>query len=72
MGEMTLAAQRYYHSEPTNFSAWCHTTEIFQEDFYRSQIAYYRRVLDYRSGSWEFTLVARGYLAKSYVGGDCL
>lgn len=46
--EMTLAVQRYYPS-PTlldpvaNFSAWCHTTQIFQADFYRSQIVYYRR-----------------------------
>ena len=26
-----------------NFSAWCHTTQIFQADFYRSEIAFYRR-----------------------------
>jgi beta-mannosidase len=48
MVEMTLAVERYYpvpfHSNPiANFSAWCHTTQIFQADFYRSQIAYYRR-----------------------------
>jgi beta-mannosidase len=48
MVEMTLAAERYYpvpnHSDPVaNFSAWCWTTQIFQADFYRSQIAYYRR-----------------------------
>ncbi|EPE33363.1 (Trans)glycosidase [Glarea lozoyensis ATCC 20868] len=48
MGEMTLAAQRYYPvpnmADPVaNFSAWCQTTQIFQADFYRSQITYYRR-----------------------------
>jgi beta-mannosidase len=48
MVEMTLAAERYYpvphHSDPiANFSDWCHTTQIFQADFYRSQITYYRR-----------------------------
>lgn len=48
MGEMTLAAQRWYpvpdKTDPiANFSAWCHTTQIFQADFYSSQIQYYRR-----------------------------
>lgn len=48
MGEMTLAVERYYptpnHSDPVaNFSAWCLATQIFQADFYRSQISYYRR-----------------------------
>jgi beta-mannosidase len=48
MAEMTLAAERYYpvpfHRDPvSNFSDWCHTTQIFQADFYRSQITYYRR-----------------------------
>jgi len=48
MAEMTLAAERYYpvprHSDTlANFSAWCWTTQIFQADFYRSQIEYYRR-----------------------------
>ncbi|KAG0651487.1 Mannanase A [Hyphodiscus hymeniophilus] len=48
MGEMTIAAEMYYptpyHSDSiANFSAWCHTTQIFQADFYRSQITYYRR-----------------------------
>jgi beta-mannosidase len=47
MGEMTWAAQLYYPvpnktSPSTNFSAWCHTTQIFQADFYKSQIQYYR------------------------------
>lgn len=48
MGEMTIASELYYpvpyHSDPiANFSSWCHTTQIFQADFYRSQITYYRR-----------------------------
>ncbi|OCL07281.1 glycoside hydrolase family 2 protein [Glonium stellatum] len=48
MAEMTLAAQRWYpvpnKADPVaNFSAWCHTTQIFQADFYTSQIQYYRR-----------------------------
>lgn len=48
MGEMTVAAQRWYpvpnKEDPiANFSAWCHTTQIFQADFYKSQIMFYRR-----------------------------
>ncbi|KAH8649485.1 putative beta-mannosidase [Tricladium varicosporioides] len=48
MAEMTIAAERYYpvphlSDSVANFSAWCHTTQIFQADFYRSQITYYRR-----------------------------
>ena len=48
MGEMTMAVENWYpiphHSDPVaNFSAWCWTTQLFQADFYRSQIAYYRR-----------------------------
>ncbi|KAF2120889.1 putative beta-mannosidase [Lophiotrema nucula] len=48
MGEMTIAAQRWYpvpnKPDPLgNFSAWCHTTQIFQADYYSSQIQYYRR-----------------------------
>lgn len=47
-GEMTLAVQRYYPipnlaDATANFSAWCHTTQIFQADFYKSQIQFYRR-----------------------------
>jgi beta-mannosidase len=47
MGEMTTAAQLWYPTpnfpEPlANFSAWCHTTQLFQADFYKSQIQYYR------------------------------
>jgi beta-mannosidase len=48
MDEMTTAAQRYYpvpnKRDPVgNFSAWCHVTQIFQADFYSSQIQFYRR-----------------------------
>lgn len=48
MGEMTLAAQRWYptpdKTEPiANFSAWCWTTQIFQAEYYGSQIQFYRR-----------------------------
>ncbi|KAK8253567.1 putative beta-mannosidase [Phyllosticta capitalensis] len=48
MGEMTVAAQRWYpvpdkQDSIANFSAWCHTTQIFQADFYQSQIMFYRR-----------------------------
>ncbi|OTA90534.1 glycoside hydrolase family 2 protein [Hypoxylon sp. CO27-5] len=47
MGEMTITAQMYYpvpsKTEPlANFSAWIHTTQIFQADFYKSQIQFYR------------------------------
>lgn len=45
---MTVAAQRWYPTpnkqDPiANFSSWCHITQIFQADFYRSQIMFYRR-----------------------------
>lgn len=48
MGEMTIAAQRWYpvpnKTEPlANFSSWCHITQVFQADFYKSQIMFYRR-----------------------------
>ncbi|KAL4935656.1 hypothetical protein BDV06DRAFT_123949 [Aspergillus oleicola] len=48
MGEMTLGVERYYpipqKSDPiANFSAWCHATQLFQADFYMSQIQFYRR-----------------------------
>lgn len=48
MAEMTIAAQRWYPTpnkldSVANFSAWCHVTQIFQADFYRSQIMFYRR-----------------------------
>ena len=47
MGEMTWAAQLYYPTPDktdslANFSAWCHTTQLFQADFYKSQIQFYR------------------------------
>jgi len=53
MVEMTLAAERYYpvpnYADPiANFSAWCQITQIFQADFYRSQITYYRRGSGFR------------------------
>lgn len=48
MGEMTRAAQEWYPTpnksdSVANFSAWCHTTQIFQADLYRSEIMFYRR-----------------------------
>ncbi|KAL2861702.1 glycoside hydrolase superfamily [Aspergillus pseudodeflectus] len=48
MGEMTLAVEKYYpiseDQDPiANFSAWCHATQLFQADFYKSQIQFYRR-----------------------------
>ncbi|KAJ6438158.1 beta-mannosidase precursor [Purpureocillium lavendulum] len=47
MAEMTMAVQKYYptpnKSDPIgNFSSWCHATQIFQADFYKSQIQFYR------------------------------
>ncbi|KAF1970324.1 putative beta-mannosidase [Bimuria novae-zelandiae CBS 107.79] len=47
-GQMTMAAQEWYPvpnktDSVANFSAWCHTTQIFQADFYKSQIEFYRR-----------------------------
>lgn len=52
-GQMTLSAQTWYPvpnlttttvtTSLANFAAWCHTTQIFQADFYRAQIAFYRR-----------------------------
>jgi beta-mannosidase len=48
MGEMTMAVQRYYpipdkQDQIANFSAWCHATQLFQADMYKSQIQFYRR-----------------------------
>ncbi|KAK4995050.1 hypothetical protein LTR66_005059 [Elasticomyces elasticus] len=48
MGEMTRAAEYWYpvpsKTDPiANFSAWCHTTQIFQADAYSSEIQFYRR-----------------------------
>ena len=47
-GQMTLAAQQWYPvpnktDSLANFSAWCHTTQLFQAEFYKSQIEFYRR-----------------------------
>ncbi|KAL4971994.1 glycoside hydrolase superfamily [Aspergillus desertorum] len=48
MAEMTLGVERYYpipdDPDPVaNFSAWCLATQLFQADFYKSQIQFYRR-----------------------------
>ncbi|KAL1853338.1 hypothetical protein Plec18167_005572 [Paecilomyces lecythidis] len=48
MGEMTIAVERYYPipnktDSVANFSAWCHATQIFQADMYKSEIQFYRR-----------------------------
>lgn len=48
MGQMTIAAETWYPvpnktNSVANFSAWCHTTQIFQADFYKSEIQFYRR-----------------------------
>ncbi|KAL4908767.1 hypothetical protein BDW74DRAFT_173998 [Aspergillus multicolor] len=48
MAEMTLGVERYYpipeNPDPVaNFSAWCFATQLFQADFYKSQIQFYRR-----------------------------
>ncbi|KAL7782198.1 glycoside hydrolase family 2 protein [Trichoderma ceciliae] len=47
MGEMTLGVELWYPKPAktdliANFSAWCHTTQIFQADFYHTKIQYYR------------------------------
>ncbi|KAL5358525.1 beta-mannosidase A [Aspergillus floccosus] len=48
MGEMTMGVMNYYpvpnKTDPiANFSTWCHATQLFQADFYKSQIQFYRR-----------------------------
>ncbi|KAJ5495889.1 Beta-mannosidase A [Penicillium diatomitis] len=48
MGEMTIAVERYYPVPHKNdslkqFSAWCHATQLFQADMYKSEIIFYRR-----------------------------
>jgi beta-mannosidase len=48
MDEMVTAVHLYYPAPDkinpaANFSAWCHATQIFQADFYSSQIQFYRR-----------------------------
>ena len=47
MGEMTIGVETWYPAPDktdsvANFSAWCHSTQTFQADFYRSKIQYYR------------------------------
>lgn len=47
---MTVVAEQWYpvpnKSDPlANFSAWCHTTQMFQADYYSSQIQF---VCDHR------------------------
>lgn len=48
MKEMTMAVETYYPTpyktdSVANFSSWCHATQLFQSDFYKSQIQFYRR-----------------------------
>ncbi|KAI1874252.1 uncharacterized protein JN550_002831 [Neoarthrinium moseri] len=48
MSEMTIAVQLWYPApnktdQHSNFSSWCWTTQIFQADFYSSQIQFYKR-----------------------------
>nr|Q9UUZ3.1 RecName: Full=Beta-mannosidase A; AltName: Full=Mannanase A; Short=Mannase A; Flags: Precursor [Aspergillus niger]CAB63902.1 beta-mannosidase [Aspergillus niger] len=48
MGEMTMGVISYYpipskSDHISNFSAWCHATQLFQADMYKSQIQFYRR-----------------------------
>ncbi|KAH7336186.1 putative beta-mannosidase [Rhexocercosporidium sp. MPI-PUGE-AT-0058] len=48
MGQMTIAAEQYYPIPPNdphsiaNFSSWIYTTQVFQADFMRNQISFYR------------------------------
>ncbi|KAI0165434.1 glycoside hydrolase family 2 protein [Hypoxylon sp. FL1284] len=47
MDEMKSAVELYYPAPnkddaEANFSAWCHATQVFQADFYKSQIQFYR------------------------------
>jgi len=39
----TVRPLPHYSDPVSNFSSWCRTTQIFQADFYRTQITYYRR-----------------------------
>lgn len=48
LAQMTVAVEDYYptpnkHDPVANFSSWCHATQLFQADFYKSQIQFYRR-----------------------------
>ncbi|KAI0113164.1 glycoside hydrolase family 2 protein [Daldinia grandis] len=47
MIQMTNGVETYYptpmKTDPiANFSAWCHSTQLYQADFYKSQIEFYR------------------------------
>lgn len=47
MAEMTKGVELWYPipnktDSVANFSAWCHTSQVFQADFYHSRIQYYR------------------------------
>jgi beta-mannosidase len=48
MGQMAIAGETYYPVPPTdttsvaNFSSWIYTSQVFQSDFYRNQISFYR------------------------------
>lgn len=46
--EMITAIENWYPKPQNsglyaNFSSWCHTSQIFQADYYKSQIQFYRR-----------------------------
>lgn len=48
VNEMITAIQTWYPTpknsgQYANFSSWCHTSQIFQADYYKSQIQFYRR-----------------------------
>lgn len=47
MAEITKGVELWYPvpaktDAVANFSAWCHTSQVFQADFYRTKIQYYR------------------------------
>ncbi|KAL5429282.1 hypothetical protein PMIN06_012743 [Paraphaeosphaeria minitans] len=47
-GQMTMAVEEWYPipnktDSLANFSAWCHSTQLFQAEFYKFQIEFYRR-----------------------------
>ncbi|KAL2069075.1 hypothetical protein VTL71DRAFT_15413 [Oculimacula yallundae] len=48
MGQMSIAAEQYYPVPPidphsiANFSSWIYTTQVFQADFMRNQMSFYR------------------------------
>ena len=78
MGEMTIAVQQWYPAPNkidsiANFSAWCHTTQIFQADYYAAQIQFVSH--HYFSVGLcikltDFDLVSTGeFPTSSYLGG---